>query len=84
MSGRRDVDSGNKSFYPMIQKVYSIVTFLLLITIVVVSTILFVPPVANFFNNYVPDYVYGIVGIFGTSSILLVLLVFYKTLVCSY
>ncbi|KAK2436637.1 transcriptional corepressor LEUNIG [Trifolium repens] len=62
--GIRDVDSGNKSFYPMIQKVYSIVTFLLLITIVVVSTILFVPPVANFFNNYVPDYVYGIVGIF--------------------
>ncbi|WJX09409.1 hypothetical protein P8452_00247 [Trifolium repens] len=52
-----------------IQKVYCITIFQLLITIAVVSFLLFVAPVANFFNNYVPDYVFGIVAIFAFFSV---------------
>ncbi|GAU15378.1 hypothetical protein TSUD_04470 [Trifolium subterraneum] len=47
------------------KKVYSIVTFQLLLTVVVVSVFLFVPPVANFFINYVPYYVLNIVTLFA-------------------
>jgi FtsH-binding integral membrane protein len=57
--------------WSFIRKVYSIVAFQLLLTIVVAYILIFVPPVANFFNNYLSVYVHTIVVMFGTSSDLL-------------
>ncbi|WJX15858.1 hypothetical protein P8452_05956 [Trifolium repens] len=58
-------DENSELKLSFIRKVYYIIIFQLLLTIAVVSTILFVPPIANFFNNYVPYYVLGIVTIFA-------------------
>jgi FtsH-binding integral membrane protein len=72
MSGIKGVDSMNMMHenpelrWSFISKVYTILTLQLLLTIAVVSVVVFIPPVANFFNNYVPDYVLGIVVVFGT------------------
>jgi hypothetical protein len=71
MSLGRNVGSGKKRLYPMmmhdenselrwsfILKIYSIIIFQLLLTVAVVYVVLFVPPpVANFFNNNIRDYV---------------------------
>ncbi|CAJ2650485.1 unnamed protein product [Trifolium pratense] len=78
MFGIRGMDSGERTLYPInimhqnprirmsfIRKVYSIVAFQLLLTVVVASVLIFVPPVANFFNNYIPNYVLYIVIIFA-------------------
>ncbi|MCH83294.1 BI1-like protein [Trifolium medium] len=63
MSKELDVESGERSLDPImmyenpelrwsfVRKVYSIVTFQLLLTIAAVSVVLFVRPVANFFNS---------------------------------
>jgi hypothetical protein len=58
-----------------ILKLYSIVTFQLLLTIVVVFVVVFVPPVVNFLNNSRHEGVLDIVTLFGTY------VVFYNTLV---
>ncbi|CAJ2636769.1 unnamed protein product [Trifolium pratense] len=75
------MDSGETSLYPpinmmhdqnrwsFIRKVYSIVAFQLLLTAVVASVFIFVSPVANFFNNYVPIYVHTILIIFALFSV---------------
>ncbi|WJX09380.1 hypothetical protein P8452_00220 [Trifolium repens] len=70
MSPRRNVGSGKKRLYPMMRdenselrwsfilKIYSTIIFQLLLTVAVVYVVLFVPPpVANFFNNNIRDYV---------------------------
>jgi FtsH-binding integral membrane protein len=57
-----NVESGENNLCPMMHdthqerissllKVYSIVTFQLLLTIAIISIVIFVHPVANFFNN---------------------------------
>ncbi|MCI31626.1 BI1-like protein [Trifolium medium] len=77
MSGIRDVDRVNMMHenpelrWSFIRKVYSIAIFQLLLNIMVVSVLVFVPPVAEFFNNYVPYYVLCIFILFGQCSDLL-------------
>jgi len=67
MSEKRDVESGERTHYPtmlenpelrwfFIRKVYSILTFQLLLTVVVASVLVFVRPVANFFINTTEGY----------------------------
>ncbi|WJX15904.1 hypothetical protein P8452_06001 [Trifolium repens] len=63
MSANIDMESGESNIlcpmmhenhelrWSFIRKVYSIITFHLLLTIPVISVFLFVPPVANFFNS---------------------------------
>ncbi|CAJ2679146.1 unnamed protein product [Trifolium pratense] len=75
MSLKIDMESGERSICPVIhenlplrwsfiRKVYSIITFQLLLTIVIVSAVVFVGPVANFFNNSTQGFVLNIVLIF--------------------
>ncbi|KEH23822.1 inhibitor of apoptosis-promoting Bax1 protein [Medicago truncatula] len=67
MSKKRDVESGERILYPtilenpelrlsFIRKVYSILTFQLLLTIVITSIVVFVRPIANFFINTAEGY----------------------------
>jgi FtsH-binding integral membrane protein len=62
MSGKSDVESGERTLYPMmnespelrwsfIRKVYTIITFQLLLTIAVASVVVFVHPIANFLTK---------------------------------
>ncbi|WJX09342.1 hypothetical protein P8452_00186 [Trifolium repens] len=62
------MDENPELRWSFISKVYSILTLQLLLTVAVVSVVVFIPPVANFFNNYVPDYVLGIVVVFAQCS----------------
>ncbi|KAK2452416.1 protein LIFEGUARD [Trifolium repens] len=62
------MDENPELRWSFISKVYSILTLQLLLTVAVVSVFVFIPPVANFFNNYVPDYVLGIVVVFAQCS----------------
>ncbi|WJX10213.1 hypothetical protein P8452_00963 [Trifolium repens] len=55
--------------WSFIRKVYSIVAFQLLLTIVVAYILIFVPPVANFFNHYLSVYVHTIVVMFALFSV---------------
>ncbi|WJX15794.1 hypothetical protein P8452_05895 [Trifolium repens] len=71
MSRIKGVDSMNMMHenpelrWSFIRKVYSIITLQLLLTIAVVSVVVFVPAVTNFVNNYVPNYVLCIVTMFA-------------------
>ncbi|KAK2363728.1 protein LIFEGUARD [Trifolium repens] len=80
MSEKRDLENGTtttetRTLYPMmlespqlrwsfIRKVYSIITFQLLLTIVVASVVVFVPPIAHFFVSSTQGLVLYIVLIF--------------------
>ena len=85
MSSKRDVESGERTLYPtmlespelrwsFIRKVYSIITFQLLLTIAVASVVVFFPPIPRFFVSTTPGLVLYIVLIFipliSTSSLL--------------
>jgi FtsH-binding integral membrane protein len=80
MSEKRDLENGTtttetRTLYPMmlenpqlrwsfIRKVYSIITFQLLLTIVVASVVVFVPPIAHFFVSSTQGLILYIVLIF--------------------
>lgn len=75
MSRKRDVESGERTLYPsmlenpqlrwsFIRKVYSIITFQLLLTIAAASVVVFVPPVAHFFVGSTHGLILYIVLIF--------------------
>ncbi|KEH23815.1 hypothetical protein MtrunA17_Chr7g0260221 [Medicago truncatula] len=75
MFGKGDIESGGSTLYPtllespelrwpFILKVYSILTFQLLLTIAVASVVVFVHPVANFFVNSKLGYALYIVLLF--------------------
>lgn len=75
MSSKRDVESGERTLYPtmlespelrwsFIRKVYSIITFQLLLTVAVASVVVFVPPIPRFFVSTTPGLVLYIVLIF--------------------
>ncbi|WJX15827.1 hypothetical protein P8452_05927 [Trifolium repens] len=75
-----DVESGESSLCPVmhdisqerisfIRRVYFILTFQLLLTIAIVSVVVFVPPVANFLNNNIHDGVLEIVTLFAFCSL---------------
>ncbi|WJX78895.1 Protein LIFEGUARD 4 [Trifolium repens] len=79
MSEKRDLENGTttetRTLYPMmlenpqlrwsfIRKVYSIITFQLLLTIAVASVVVFVPPIAHFFVSSTQGLVLYIVLIF--------------------
>lgn len=74
-SVKRDVESGERTLYPtmlespelrwsFIRKVYSIITFQLLLTVAVASVVVFVPPIPRFFVSTTPGLVLYIVLIF--------------------
>lgn len=92
MSSKRDVESGERTLYPtmlespelrwsFIRKVYSIITFQLLLTVAVASVVVFVPPIPRFFVSTTPGLVLYIVLIFipliSTSSLLFILFIHY-------
>jgi hypothetical protein len=58
-----DIDIPQKRI-PFIWKVFSIITFQLYLTIVIVSVVVFIPPIANFFHN-LHDNVLEFVTFFG-------------------
>jgi FtsH-binding integral membrane protein len=80
MSEKRDLENGTtttetRTLYPMmlenpqlrwsfIRKVYSIITFQLLLTIAVASVVVFVPPIAHFFVSSTQGLILYIVLIF--------------------
>ncbi|GAU23404.1 hypothetical protein TSUD_334520 [Trifolium subterraneum] len=75
MSEKSDVESGERTLYPMmnespelrwsfIRKVYTIITFQLLLTIAVASVVFFVPPIARFFVSSIQGSVLHIVLVF--------------------
>lgn len=74
-SVKRDVESGERTLYPtmlespelrwsFIRKVYSIITFQLLLTVAVASVVVFVPPIPRFFVSSTPGLVLYIVLLF--------------------
>lgn len=74
-SVKRDVESGESTLYPtmlespelrwsFIRKVYSIITFQLLLTVAVASVVVFVPPIPRFFVSSTPGLVLYIVLLF--------------------
>lgn len=74
-SVKRDVESGERTLYPtmlespelrwsFIRKVYSIITFQLLLTVAVASVVVFVPPIPRFFVSTTPGLVLYIVLLF--------------------
>ncbi|CAJ2633075.1 bi1-like protein [Trifolium pratense] len=84
MSGKSDVESGARTLYPImtespelrwsfIRKVYTIITFQLLLTIAIASVIVLVHPVSNFFKESIPGLVLSIF-LFIFSLILICLL----------
>ncbi|XP_058748724.1 protein LIFEGUARD 2-like [Vicia villosa] len=75
MSRKRDVESGERTLYPsmienpqlrwsFIRKVYSIITFQLLLTVAAASVVVFVPGVAHFFVSSTHGLIIYIVLIF--------------------
>ncbi|WJX78892.1 Protein LIFEGUARD 2 [Trifolium repens] len=88
MSGKNDIESGERTLYPMmnespelrwsfIRKVYTIITFQLLLTIAVASVVVFVHPVANFLSKSIP-------GFFLYFFISLILAIITLCLLCCY
>jgi hypothetical protein len=67
-----DIDIPQKRI-PFIWKVLSIITFQLFLTIVIVSVIVFIPSIANFFNMH--DNVLEFVTFFGTYYFITLLFV---------